>query len=52
MNLIVNQINYGLIKEDNFTINLYKFMEEWLGNNDIVMYSTHNESKSAIAENL
>ena len=22
MNLIVNQINYGLLKEDNFTINL------------------------------
>ena len=24
MNLIVNQINYGLIKENNFTINLRK----------------------------
>ena len=25
-------------------------MQEWLGNNDILMYSTHNEGKSVIAE--
>ena len=25
-------------------------MEEWLSNNDILMYSTHNEGKSVIAE--
>ena len=25
-------------------------MQEWLGNNDILMYSTHNERKSVIAE--
>ena len=25
-------------------------MQEWLGNNDILMYSTHNEGKSIIAE--
>ena len=25
-------------------------MQEWLHNNDILMYSTHNEGKSAIAE--
>ena len=27
-----------------------KLMEEWLDNNDILMYSTHNEGKSVIAE--
>ena len=40
-NLIVNQTNYGLIKEDSFTINLYEFLD----NNDFLMYSTHNEGK-------
>ena len=25
-------------------------MQEWLDNNDILMYSTHNENKSVIAE--
>ena len=25
-------------------------MKEWLENNDILMYSTHNESESVIAE--
>ena len=28
-----------------------KLMQEWLNNNDILMYSTHNEGKSVIAEN-
>ena len=27
-------------------------MQEWPGNNDIIMYSTHNESKSVIAESF
>ena len=27
-----------------------KFMQEWLDNNDILMYSTHNKGKSVIAE--
>ena len=27
-----------------------KLMHEWLENNDIFMYSTHNEGKSVIAE--
>ena len=27
-----------------------KLMQEWLHNNDILMYSTHNEGKSVIAE--
>ena len=25
-------------------------MQEWWGNNDILMYSTHNQVKSVIAE--
>ena len=27
-----------------------KLLQEWLDNNDILMYSTHNEGKSVIAE--
>ena len=27
-----------------------KFMQEWLDNNDILIYSTHNEDKSVIAK--
>ena len=27
-----------------------KIMQEWLDNNDILMYSTHNEGKSVFAE--
>ena len=29
-----------------------KLMQEWLGNIDILMYSTHNEGKSVIAERI
>ena len=29
-----------------------KLMQEWLNNNDIIMYSTHNEGNSVIAESL
>ena len=29
-----------------------KLMQEWFDNNDILMYSTHNEGKSVIAEGL
>ena len=47
MNLIVNQTNYGLIKEEK---NTYKLMQEWLHNNDISMYSTYNKGKSVTAE--
>ena len=46
MNLVVNQIYYGLIKEENFNNRL---MHEWLDNGYILIYSTHNEGKSAIA---
>ena len=44
MNLIINQINYGLIKEENF------IMQEWLGNINILMYFKQNEGKSVITE--
>ena len=27
-----------------------KLMQEWLSNNDILLYSTHNEGTSVIAE--
>ena len=27
-----------------------KLMQEWLDNNDVLMYSTYNEGKSVIAE--
>ena len=47
MNLNVNQINYGLIKEKNFITILCK---KWLDDNDILIYSTHNEGKSVVAE--
>ena len=50
MNLIVNQINHGLIKEESFTIKDCKTSKEWLGDNDILMCSTHYEGKSVIAE--
>ena len=45
VNLIVNQINNGLMKEQNVIINLCKN-----GNNDILMYLIHNEGKSVIAK--
>ena len=37
INLIVNQINN-------------RPMQKWLDDNDILMYSTHNEGKSIVAE--
>ena len=47
MNLITKQINYWLTEEETFA---KKLMQEWLDNNDILMYSTHNEVTSVIAE--
>ena len=47
MNLIVNQISYGLIKGKKI---YNKRMQEWLDNNDILMYSRYNEGKSVISE--
>ena len=45
MNLIANQIGYGLIKEKNFTVNLCK-------NGQTITYFTHDEDKSVIAERI
>ena len=47
MSLIANQAKYGSIKVGNFTIDKKK---SWLQDNDIEMYSTHNEGKSVVAE--
>ena len=47
MNLNTNQINYGLIKEENFPNN---HMQKLLDNNDILMCSTYNKGKSVVAE--
>ena len=46
INQDVNQIKYGLTRKANFTIILLK----WLKDNDIGMYSIHNEGKSVAAE--
>ena len=47
MNLIINEINLWVDQEREF---YNKLMPEWLDNNDILMYSTHTEGKSVIAE--
>ena len=44
-----NLIKYGLIKEVNLTIIIFK---KWLKDNDIEMYSIHNEGKSVVVERL
>ena len=42
--LNVNQINDGLIKEENLTIT------RWFDDNDSLMYFSHNERKSVVTE--
>ena len=44
---IENQTKYGLTKEADFTT---VFFKKWLKDNDIEMYSIHNEGKSVVAE--
>ena len=39
MNQFVNQIKYGWLNSEIF----YRSMKSWLHDNDIEMYSTHNE---------
>ena len=51
MNLIVNQINYGLWVDQGREF-YNKLMQEWLNNNDILIYSTYNKGKSVIAESI
>ena len=43
----INQIIYGLINEENFTITLGK---KYLYDNDVLMYLSHNEGKSVVSE--
>ena len=45
MNLIVNQINYGLIKEGNF---IMKLCENGWATMMFLMYPTYNEGKSVM----
>ena len=47
INQDVNQTRYGLTKGSKLYNN---FFEKWLKDNDIEMYSTHNEGKSVVAE--
>ena len=47
MNLVDDQTKYGLIKEVSFDNKTFK---NWLINEGIEMYSTHNEGKSVVAE--
>ena len=46
---IENQTKYGLTKEVSVTIILLK---KWLKDNDIEMYSIHDEGKSVVAERI
>ena len=46
MILIVNKINYRMVKENN----LYSPMQKWLNNNEDLMHSAHNEGKSVVVE--
>ena len=46
MNLIVSQINNTLIKEEFYN----KIMQDWLDDNDVLIYTTHNEGNSVIPE--
>ena len=49
---IVNESNLNLKKlwVDQGREFYNKLMQEWYGNNDILMYSTHSEGKSVIVE--
>ena len=55
LNAFIEIINESNCKRNKLWVDqgreLYnKRMQEWLGNNDILMYSAHNKSKSVIAE--
>ena len=45
-----NQIKYGLIKEVNFITIHLTINNSWLRDNNIEVYSTHNEGKFVVAE--
>ena len=55
LNAFIKILNESNRKPNRFSIDqgrwIYnKLKKEWLGNNDILMYSTHNEGKLVIAE--
>ena len=49
---IVNEPNHkpNKLRVDQIRAFYNNLMQEWLDNNDILMYSTHNECKSVMAE--
>ena len=55
LNAFIEIVNESNCKPNHFWVDhgrqfYNKLMQEWLDNNDILMYSTHNEGKSVIAE--
>ena len=49
---IVNEPNHkpNKLRVDQVRVFYNNLMQEWLDNNDILMYSTHNKGKSVMAE--
>ena len=57
LNAFIEIINESNRKPDNLWVDqrkgfYNKLMQEWLDDNDILMYSTHNKGKSVIAERI
>ena len=55
LNAFIEIVNESNCKPNQFWVDhgrrfYNKLMQEWLDNNDILIYSTHNEGKSVIAE--
>ena len=55
LNAFIEIVNESNRKPNKFSVDqgrepYNKLMQEWLGNNDILMYSTHNDGKSLISE--
>ena len=55
LNAFIDIVNESNCKSDKLWVDpgrefYNKVMQEWLDNNDILMYSTHSEGKSVIAE--
>ena len=55
LNAFIEIVNESNCKPDELWVDqrrefYNKLMQEWLDNNDILIYSTHNEGKSVIAE--
>ena len=53
LNAFIKKVNESNCKSNKSWVDqrrVVKLMQEWLDNNDILMYSTHNEGKPVIAE--